>query len=49
MNIGPIADRLSEVLAGRARLYEEVATDVVDTDAEDIADVVTEVVGIWGN
>lgn len=45
----PVADRLSEILAVRARLYEEVATDVVDTDAREIADVVTEVVEIWGS
>lgn len=44
-----VADRLSEILAARARLYEEVATDVVDTDAKEIADVVTEVVEIWGS
>lgn len=47
--VGPVADRLSQILAGRARLYEEVATDIVDTDARDIDDVVSEVVEIWGN
>lgn len=46
---GPVADRLSAMLADRARLYEEVATDVVDTDVLDVADVVSEVVEIWRN
>lgn len=40
-------ERVAELLETRRELYEEVATDVVETDGREIEDVIAEVVEIW--
>lgn len=42
-----VSDVLTKLLDERSPLYEEVATDVVETDRLDIADVVAAIIEIW--
>ncbi len=42
-----VIDALTRLLAERSPLYEEVATDVVDTDLGPVSAVVTELIEIW--
>lgn len=42
-----VTETLTRIIAERTPLYEEVSTDVIDTDRLDVAEVVSQLVEIW--